>query len=424
MQTNLQRRIGLVELIAYYVSSIIGVGILVIPGIAMEISGPASLLSWIFLLLVSYPYALFFSRMSIHSPDSAGIAAFVEKRFGQQIGKTVAVLMALTMIIGNPVMGIATARYLQNLFGFADGWPLLTVGFGMMVVSILFNLVGLKLGAKIQTGILFLLAIGLLVVVGLAAPHAKSDNFTPFLPNGWWAVGVSTVVCFFSFLGWENVSTIAEEVKNPERTFKRAILWSIGIIGVLYLAVAIAVVAVRSPGGDSGNITVLTGLLQAFSGEKASRIGDVVAILLLILSTNAWVLGASRLIYALGRDGVLPKKLARVSRSGVPIAALLALAGAYGAVTLFLMVSNSTETELIQFANSNFLIIYLFAFFSGLKVFKERDIRIATWVSLIVTLGFLPFFREGLLYSVLLLVISYLLFRFVKKKEDSTHAYS
>jgi amino acid efflux transporter len=419
MRSNLKQSVGVVGLTAYYVSSIVGVGILVIPGIAANIAGPASLIAWVILLLISYPFALFFARMSMQCPDSSGIAAFVEKAFGATIGKTVAVALSVAMIVGNPIMGIATAHYLQNLFGFSGNNTLLWVGYGMMIVSILFNLLGLQLGSKVQTGILLLLIAGLLGVVLFAVPHVKPEQLTPFAPHGWWAVGTAIVLCFYSFLGWENVSTIAEEVKNPARTFPRAIGWAIAIVGVLYLSVSIAFLLVVPPEYMQGNVTVISGLLELISGTIASRIGDVIAVLLLILSTNAWVMGASRMIYALSRDGLLPKRLSRVhGKTGVPVQALLALIPGYAAVTVFLTSFGLSEVPLIHFVNSTFMIIYLIVFVAGLKLFTSRDIRVATWVSLLVTLGFLPFFREGMLFTMLLLGISFLLVRKIKYKGE------
>lgn len=426
MRSNLKQSIGVVGLTAYYVSSIVGVGILVIPGIAANIAGPASLIAWVILLLISYPFALFFARMSMKCPDSSGISAFVEQAFGATIGKSVAVVLAATMIIGNPIMGIATAHYLQNLIGFSGNTTLIWVGYGMMIVSILFNLLGLQFGSKVQTGILLLLILGLIGVVLFSVPHAKPEQLTPFTPHGWWAVGTAIVLCFYSFLGWENVSTIAEEVKNPEKTFPRAIGWAIVIVGVLYLSVSSAFLLVVPPEFMQGNVTVISGLLEVISGTIASRIGDVVAVLLLILSTNAWVMGASRLIYALSRDGLLPERLSHVhGKTGVPVQALLALIPGYAAVTVFLASFGLSEVPLIHFANSTFMVVYLIVFVAGLKLFTSRDIRVATWVSLLVTLSFLPFFREGMLFTVLLLGISFLLVRKIKhKREKPRNVYS
>ena len=417
ISSKLQRTVGIPGLLAYYVSSVVGVGILVIPAIAAQIAGPASLLSWLALSLLSYPFALLFAQMSIMYPDSSGIAMFVEKAFGVRLGKTVAVLLMCTMIVGNPVMGIATARYLQNILGFPDGWPLLLVSCGMMLFSVLFNLLGLKFGSKIQTLVLLLLIIGLLGIILFAIPHARVEYLIPFAPHGWPSVGFSAVICFFSFLGWENVSSIAEEVINPQRTFNFVISWAVVIVGLLYISIASIFIMVIPPQELQGKFTVISALLQVVSGERAAYIGSMIAVILLILSTNAWILGASRLMYSLARDSVLPNKLAYISRTtGVPANALYTLAICYTLVLLVLFLSHSDERSLINFANSNFLIVYLCASLAGIKLFRTRDIRILTLVALVATGVFLPFFRIGLLYSAAIFSLAYFL-PFISKKK-------
>jgi amino acid efflux transporter len=293
----------------------------------------------------------------------------------------------------------------------------------MMILSVLFNLFGLKIGSKIQTTTLLILIIILIGVILFSFPHIRTEQLTPFNPNGWWVVGYAAVVCFFSFLGWENVSSVAEEVVDPERTYQKAVGWAVAIVGVLYMAIAVVVITVIPP-GESSNITVLTGVLNVISGPKVAKVGNVIAVLLLILTTNAWVLGASRLVYALSRDRILPKSLSFVSKTtGVPVMGLLILTISYTIIFSLLILTGSNERILINIANSNFLIVYLCAFIAGLKLFKTKGIRIATWIALLSTLVFLPFFKIGLLYSIVFIGLAYWLFLHSVSKENKNHVY-
>ncbi len=272
MSAELQKHIDTKGLVAYYVSSVVGVGILIIPGIAAQIAGPASLLAWILLALISVPVAFSFAKMAVLVPDSGGVPSFVGKYLDAKIGKALSILLMLTMVFGNPVMGLTTAHYLRNLLGFESAlipW----IGFCFMLLSIAFNLIGIRTGAKIQSLALFFLIAGLVTVIVLALPVGKLENITPFFPHGIGSVGSAMVVCFFSFLGWENVSSIAEEVDNPKQTFRRAIPWAILCVGGLYCLIAWVYLTVVPLSERTDNPTVLTPILRIVFGNTVAILG-------------------------------------------------------------------------------------------------------------------------------------------------------
>lgn len=405
-KSKLQKSVGLPGLVTYYITSILGVGILIIPSVAGGVAGPASILSWAALIVASLPLAWFFARMSIAYPDSGGIFTFVTAAWGKHAGKTVGILLALTMIIGNPIMGLASARYIQHIFAFTSETAWILIGFGMMVLSVLFNLIGLKLGTRVQMILLGVLVIGLTAVIAFAVPHIQTENYTPFVPHGLSSIGLAATICFYSFLGWENVSAIAEEVKNP-RHYVPAILISLAVIGVLYLAVAIIYIGVIPSEQLSGSTTVLNSLLRVIAGERMSQFGNIFAVLLIVLSTNAWVLGASRLLFSLAKQGVLPRVFSKVSAGkAVPYAALLALTAGYGVIAILLLIFNWQEQQLIVFVNANFFIIYFLAFAGGMKLFPEASGKWISFSAFAVTACFVPFFREGIAGSLIALAVS------------------
>jgi amino acid efflux transporter len=408
MSSELQKHIDTKGLVAYYVSSVVGVGILIIPGIAAQIAGPASLLAWIFLALISVPVAFSFAKMAILVPDSGGVPSFIEKYLNKEIGKSLSILLTITMIFGNPVMGLTTAQYLRNLLGFESAlipW----VGFCFMLLSIAFNLIGIRSGTKIQSLSLFFLIAGLVVVIVIALPVGKLENITPFFSHGIGSIGGAMVVCFFSFLGWENVSSIAEEVDNPGKTFRRAIPWAILCVGGLYCLIAWVYLTVVPPSHRADNPTVLTPILRFVFGNTVAILGDIAAILLLVLATNSWVMGASRLIYALGRNRLIPNSFGKISqKNNVPIYSLCFLAGSYGLITALIAVAGLSEQWLIKIANANFMLIYLCAFWTGLKTFRSLKMKMCAFIAILATASFLPFFGSMMLLSGLLAVLAFL----------------
>jgi len=410
MNTSLTRHIGAKALLAYYISSVVGVGVLIIPGIAAQIAGPASLLAWVCLALISAPFAIAFSQMAILVPDSGGVPAFVEQAFHTRLGQSLAILLSLSMVIGNPVLGLASAHYLRDLVGFNEAFTP-WVGFGFMALSVGFNLLGLRLGSKIQSYALFALIAGLVVVITIATPHADLRNMTPFFPKGLGSVGAAMAVCLFSFLGWENVSSIAEEVQQPERTFRKVIPWAILCVGGLYVGIAWTYLSVVPEAARQGDPTVITPILRVVLGGPAVTIGGTVALILLMLTTNSWVLGASRQVFALARSGVLPKRLAQVSASNsTPTPALLFMAACYGFITLLLVSTGWSEQWLIKVANANFMLIYIGAFIAALRVFRHWAMKGCAAISIVTTVCFVPFFGWISLGSCALLAGIYLWF--------------
>jgi len=405
---GLSRTLETPQLVAYYVSSLVGVGILATPLLAARIAGPASLVAWGLLLLVSHPFAHVFARISITHPHSGGIASFVKVVLGSRVGHVVGLILVAAMVVLTTVMGIVTAQYLQVLLGFSSTSALVPIGFASTVLSVVLNLIGLRLGSRVQGVALLALIASVLAVLILAAPHAHPGKLIPFAPAGWTGVGSAAVICFFAFLGWENVATLAEEVRDPEQAFARAIRWAMAIVGVLYLALAAITVLVLERKSGSPDATVLSALLRVGGGQHAARVGEAVAVGILIIAANAWVLGCSRLIYTLAREGVLPQRLSRLSGpAATPCQALVALAVGCATIGGLVAVTDLGTRELITFVDANFLLVYLVCFIAVLKHFDSGPTRRLACTALASTTVFLPFLGSSLLYAVALAALAF-----------------
>ncbi|WCM94699.1 APC family permease [Acidovorax sp. NCPPB 2350] len=395
----MQRHIGSRELLAFYISSVVGAGVLIIPGIAAQIAGPASLVAWMLLALITAPIAICFAKMAMLAPESGGVPAFIEKSLHPRLGKTLSLLLTLSIVVSDPIMGLAAAHYLHALLQFDKQWiPL--VGYAFLLAALGFNAIGMKIGGKIQSIAVFVLVLGLIAVIAVALPHGSVQTMTPFMPQGVSSIGGAMVVCFFAFLGWENVSSIAGEVRNPERTFRRVIPWAVVIVSGLYGLIALTYVSVVPAQERAAAPTVLTPILRIVLGDSAAAAGSLVAVVLLLLAVNSWVMGASRQIFSLARKGLLPGALGRWSSAhGAPRNALAAMAVIYGLFTLCLSVFHIPEAWLIQFANANFILIYLFAFGAALKVFQSARMRACAWIAILASIGLVPLLGKMMLVS-------------------------
>src|SRR5881227_4473593 len=132
--SGLHRVITLRHAVALYVSSLLGSGIFIIPGLAARIAGPASILSWIILSLASYPFAYTFAKLSARRPESGGIYAFARDGIGLGAGAATAWLFLAWAVLGAPAATVAAASYLTFVFPL-DRLDIYLVAAGILLVA-------------------------------------------------------------------------------------------------------------------------------------------------------------------------------------------------------------------------------------------------------------------------------------------------
>ncbi|MGY0071884.1 amino acid permease (plasmid) [Streptomyces sp. QTS137] len=164
--------------------------------------------------------------MSAWRSDALGLTVVVCLGFGERAAHAAALLLVTAYVIGSPIMGIISARYFLDLIGHPDG-PVYAVAVVFMAISVLFNTLGLHTGARVQAICLVVLPTGVGLAVALAVPHVEAARYDPFVHHGWGGVGAGVVTAFFSFLGWENVSTLADEVADLACSYRRAVRWAV-----------------------------------------------------------------------------------------------------------------------------------------------------------------------------------------------------
>lgn len=389
-QDRLRRVLGTRDLMVYYISSLVGVGMLIAPGIALQAAGPASLLAWLLLTLAALPIAGVFARLSAAYPDSAGVSYLVRRAFGWRPGITIGFLLLVLNWTCNPILGLAAARYLAALMGWQDHSTVLLAGFAVMSIGVVLNLLGIGVASRVQGVLVVALIAGVVAVMAVASPAADLGRLTPFAPYGWGAIGAAVLAGFFSFFGWENVSHVADEVRDPERSYRRAAVWAPLLIGGLYLAMALTVVLVVPLTGTTDKTAVLYAVLWHSHGETAAKFGAALAVVLLMVNTNAWVCGCSRLTYAMARDRVIPAWIGRVSpRTGTPVAALWFIWGWYVVDFAVLAAFGEDEQILVGFIAATILLVYAAAFLAGFRLFRDLPTRTLCLIALVAVTGFL-----------------------------------
>ncbi|WP_214412439.1 amino acid permease [Sphaerisporangium fuscum] len=306
--------LGVAQGAALLVGAVLGPGVLVLPRLATASAGPASVVAWAGLLVLSVPVALTFAALGARFPGGGGVAAFTARAFGRRASAVAGWWFYFSVPAGVLAGALVGAEYVSTALESGPGgtWAVAVI---LLAASFGANHAGLRLSGRLQLVLTGLLAALLVVAVLAAAPHLRAANFTPFTPHGWSGVGHAAGVLFFAFVGWEAASHLSGEFGRPARDLPRATVLTLAVAGTLYLGLAVTTAGVL--GGRAALSPVpLTELLERGLGPAAHPIAGVAAIFLSFGAVNTYIAGAARLGVTLAEAGALPRPLASWARTG------------------------------------------------------------------------------------------------------------
>jgi amino acid efflux transporter len=328
--------LGVTQGAALTLGAVLGTGVISLPALAARAAGPASLVAWLALVLLSIPLATTFAALGARYPDGGGVSTYVRRAFGSRPATIIGWCFYFAIPLGAPAAAGFAGAYVADSLGGGRETQLLTTA-ALIVVVTTMNWYGIRVSGRVQLVIAAALATLLFVATAVSLPHADLGNLTPFAPHGWTAVGSAAALLIWAFAGWEVVTSLSADYRDPARDITRATWIAIAVMGVMYLGVAFATVAVL---GDGTSEAPLSDLLVIGFGEPARAVTTVVAVLLSLGAMNAFFAGGARLGAALGRDASLPLWFAHGSVAGqVPRRSLAVIAG--GALATLLVVTRT-----------------------------------------------------------------------------------
>ena len=396
---------------ALYASSVLGSGVLVLPGLTAKIAGPGSILAWALLSFASYPFAYTFASLSARRPESGGIYSFAREGFGFRVGAVVGWLFAFWVITGAPAVTLIAASYIGYAFPLSRAETYL-IAFGIVLSAFAINYRGILVSSRVQLAVIASIVGLLIATVAASIFSVRVQNFTPFLPEGPLAVGTAAALIFWSYLGYENTSNVAEEFTHPERDFHRSIILSVLLIGFLYLAVAFVTIGTRAYEAG-GSVAPFAAILSNVVGKYAADGTALVAVFIIFGTVNAYTTGVSRLLYAAARDGGLPRIMDHLNRrTRVPDRVLIALITSYALVLILYYFSQVDLETALLVPSGAAILVYVVGSAAGVKILG-RDSNgmklILPLASLVISLIVLPFIGP-LLAASLAVVLAALLY--------------
>src|SRR5689334_7540481 len=276
---------------ALYIGALLGPGLLLLPGLAAEQAGPASIIAWVALLGLSAVLAKVFTGLGQAVPGAAGAAGYAAAGLGRRAAVMTRWWFLAGVIAGAPIVCLIGAGYVTALTG---GGPLLR---GAVAAGLLLAVLGLAVGGARASALAQLLLVGLLIAVVVtavagSAHAARPGNWTPFAPHGWLSVGRAASTLMLSFVGWEAVAPLTGRLRAGQLSRVTGIAFS--VTALLCLGLAVATVSCLGHGADLS--VPLADLLQLAVGPAGRAIAAAAALILTAGSVNAYLSGAAEML--------------------------------------------------------------------------------------------------------------------------------
>lgn len=348
---DLRRTISLFQLTMLGVGATVGTGIFVILGDAVPKAGPGVILAFVVAGLTAGLTALCYAELASTIPASGSSYSYTYATLGELAACLVGWCLLLEYGVSAAAIAVGWGQYLNelsfDLVGMrlpralanppgVDGgvFNLPAVVLVLMCCAVLLRGGGASARANAVMVLIKIAVLLMFIVIGMSAFNPA--NLSPFLPMGVSGMGAAASTIFFSYIGIDAISTASEEVKNPRRTVPLAILYALLIVTALYVLVALVGVGVQPYTQFSGNEAGLVHILRRITGAPWPGMVLALGAIVSIFSVTLVVLfGQTRILYAMGRDGMLPSVFARVNpRTRTPdqniviVGVLVALAAA------------------------------------------------------------------------------------------------
>ncbi|MCL4817638.1 MAG: amino acid permease [Vicinamibacteria bacterium] len=351
---GLKRTLGQLDLVMLGIGAVIGAGIFSSIGTAAvgEVApdgtvvrygaGPALVLSFALLGAVCALAGLCYAELTALIPISGSAYTYAYATLGELVAWIIGWDLILEYAVGNVAVAIAWSGYFTSFLrvfnvefpfwlshsirdvthSYPDrlgelpvlaGMPIAINLPGILIVALVTWLlvIGIKESARANNAMVVLKLAVLALFVGVGALYVDPANWQPFAPNGWRGIHQGAAIVFFAYIGFDAVSTAAEETKDPQRNMPRGILWSLAVCTVIYVivgAVATGLVPYEQLKGSDP-------LARAFEvaglgwGQAIIALGAIISMTAVLL---VFQMGQPRIFYSMSRDGLLPKWFAKV----------------------------------------------------------------------------------------------------------------
>jgi len=353
--TRLKREIGLFGATALGIGAIIGSGIFIVTGIVAGIAGPAMVLSILLAGVISLFSAVSVAELGRCMPVEGGTYAFARDLISPYMGFIAGWIWIFSNIFVGAAVSLGFAQYFVTFF---PGLPVKPVAVVVCLIFLALNYAGLKESALVNNLLVSIKVLILLFFVAFGLMFFRAANLVPFVPMGPAGVLSGAALIFFAYTGFARVTILAEEVHNPETTIPRSIYLALFLSTVIYLLVSVVAIGLAGPTRLAESGSPLSDAIAAAGNPAVVAIislGALIATASVLLTT---ILGISRIVFAMGRNGDLPRMFSTLHpRHSTPALAIgvtgACMIAALLLTDLILVVSVSTFSMLVYYGIAN-----------------------------------------------------------------------
>lgn len=381
--TRLRRQLTTKDLIIFGVAVAVGAGIFTVTArTAGDMAGPAVSLAFVIAAICCSLAVMCYAEFASTVPVAGSAYTFSYATFGEFVAWIIGWDLVLEFALASAVIAKGWSLYLGNLVGGAtvidlgpielDWGALLIVGALTAVLA-----VGTKMSSMVSTVVTAIKITVVLLVIVVGAFYINMDNYSPYVPEaedsgdsgsglgqslfsllsgadgstyGWYGLLAAASLVFFAFIGFDVVATTAEETKNPRKSLPRGILGALGIVTVLYVLVTLVLTGMvpfteLRTGSDlvgDGTATLATAF-AAHDITWAQTVINVGAVAGLTTVVMVMMMGQTRVLFAMSRDGLMPRGLAKTDKKGTPVRITVVVGAVVAALTAIFPISTLEE---------------------------------------------------------------------------------
>ena len=408
---DLKRELNLLDVFCITTGAVISAELFILPGIAYAKTGPSVILSFLIAGILALPAMLSTSELVSAMPKAGGIYFFTRKSMGYAVGTIAGFARWFSISLKSAFALIGIGAYATLITSI----PLTFIAVCCCIIFVFINLIGIKITGRIQ---IFLVSglLGILILYVLyGLPAVEIERFTPFIPLGISSVFSTAGFLFISYGALLGITSLAEEVKEPERNIPLGMFLSLLVVGTLYILVMFVTVGVLEPSKLQNSLTPISNGAGAFMGTFGIVALAIAALLASISTANSGITSASRYPIAMSRDRILPHFFQRVNhRFRTPHFSILFTGGFMILVVVFLKLE-----MLVKVASTLLIMTYIF---SNLSVIIMRESKthdyqpkfcspLYPWAQILGTIGLLILIVEmgmiPIIVSTLFIVIAF-----------------
>ena len=367
------------DLILLGVGSVIGSGILVLTGEASSKAGPSVIFSFLIAGLACGLTALCYAELSSTILSSGSVYTYSYMTLGEIVAHSMGWLLGGSYIIAGAAIANGWSSYFKNLLeGFGVKIPreltslpseggygnLFAISVVLLIMIVLFKGTSSSKFVNNFMVVIKIAVIVLFVLVGVF--YVKPDNWTNnFAPQGLSGIMVGATTVFFAYLGFDTISTSAEETINPQKSLPRAIIITLLICTAFYIIVCLVLTGMV-PYSQLGKGDALAYVLEAVGQDKIAGIISLGAVIGLLAGPLATMFASIRILFTMSRDGLLPKKLMELNKNGVPGSTTIGVGILMALLTGFLPLG-----QLADLANLSWILAFTLVSYSTIVIRKQ-----------------------------------------------------